>query len=50
MDIDYHYSDLPENEIAEHMERRRRETVSEAQKDKARRIKMNNFRFQGGML
>jgi len=48
--IDYTYTDLSDNEIAQDMERKRKAAEAEAKKDKARMAKARNFHFGGGML
>jgi hypothetical protein len=49
MEIDYSYTQLNNDELAELLERRRQEENLATAKDQARWQKARSFRFQGGM-
>lgn len=49
MEIDYSFSQLPEDELAELLERRQSEAAEETRKEAERWAKARRFRFAGGM-
>jgi len=49
MEIDYSYSQLPDDELAELLERRKREVAEDARKEAHRWDRARRFRFVGGM-
>lgn len=49
MEIDYSCTQLPEDELAELLRRRRDEAVKEARKEREHWAKVRRFQFLGGM-